>query len=66
MNFNSDLISPSGKWKVTSINNDEVDKSSRRKIDFNHTPPTGTNELKQIPNSSTSLEECKGFYVIIY
>ncbi|CAH1715849.1 unnamed protein product [Aphis gossypii] len=57
---NSVLISPSGKWKVTTVNNEETDFiSSRKKLDFDHTPFT-TNDLKKdtLYSSTPSLKKC--------
>lgn len=61
------LISPSGKWKVTTVNNEETDFiSSRKKLDFDHTPFT-TNDFKKDTYSSTpSLKKCNGHYFFIY
>lgn len=62
------LISPSGKWKVTTVNNEETDFiSSRKKLDFDHTPFTA-NDLKKdtLYSSTPSLKKCNGHYFFIY
>lgn len=45
------MISPSGKWNITSLNNEDIDMPSRKKLDFNHTP-----------SSTTDLKKCKCFW----
>lgn len=59
------MISPSGKWKTSPVNNEETDiMSSRKKLDFKHTPFT-TSDFQKVAYSTPSLKKCIVLFLLL-